>query len=247
LAASPLAIHVNVSALQFDDEGFIDTVTQCLRDFDVPPDQLVLEITETSVISSPAAMDRLNALAAQGVTIAIDDFGTGYSALTTLRSLPVRIVKIDKSFVAGSTVNPEDRAVTEAVVKMATQMGLRTIAEGVERLDQQAFLEAIGADAVQGYLYLRPTTAKEFGAWLGAHLAGLPRTGPTGHVVIPFTPGRPPDVALVAQGLGNADANPGLTRRRAAGRHAPATGGVGGSRGRRCGSNRYPMPGSLSR
>jgi diguanylate cyclase (GGDEF)-like protein len=184
----PLAVHVNVSGLQLDDEGFFDTVTRCLGEFDLPPDKLVLEITETVVISSAAAIDRLNALAAHGVTIAIDDFGTGYSALTTLRSLPVQIVKIDKSFVAGSTVNAEDRAVTEAVVKMAAQMGMRTIAEGVERLDQQRFLASIGTDAVQGFLYLRPTTAADFGCWLETHLAGLPRSHGTDNVVIPFVP-----------------------------------------------------------
>jgi diguanylate cyclase (GGDEF)-like protein len=186
--SSPLAIHVNVSALQLDDDGFIDAVTRCLGDFTLPPDQLVLEFTETVMISSQAAIDGINALAAHGVTIAIDDFGTGYSALTTLRSLPVQIVKIDKSFIAGSTMNPEDRAVTEAIVTMATKMGMRTIAEGVERLDQQRFLESIGADAVQGFLYLRPSTAQEFGAWLDAHLAGLSPTGPTSAIVIPFTP-----------------------------------------------------------
>ena len=183
---SPLAIHVNLSALQLDDNAFVGTVIQCLDDFALPPDQLVLEITETVVISSPAAIDRLGILAAHGVTIAIDDFGTGYSALTTLRTLPVQIVKIDKSFVAGSTMNPEDRAVIEAIVKMATQMGMRTIAEGVERLDQQRFLETIGTDAVQGYLYLRPTTAAKFGAWLDTHLASGSRAAPTGAVVIPF-------------------------------------------------------------
>jgi len=184
----PLAMHVNISALQLDDEHFIDTVLGCLRDFNLPPNQLVLEVTETVVISSPTAIDRLNTLAAHGVTIAIDDFGTGYSALTTLRTLPVQIVKIDKSFVAGSTMNPEDRAVIEAIVKMATQMGMRTIAEGVERLDQQRFLETIGTDAVQGYLYLRPTTAAKFGAWLDTHLASGSRAAPTSAVVIPFTP-----------------------------------------------------------
>ena len=185
---SPLAVHVNVSALQLADEGFFATVTGCLREFSLPPDKLVLEITETVVVSSTAAIDQLNALAAHGVTIAIDDFGTGYSALTTLRSLPVQIVKIDKSFVAGSTVNAEDRAVTEAVVKMAAQMGMRTIAEGVERLEQQTFLESIGADAVQGFLYLRPTTAADFGTWFGTHLAELPQTGPVGGVIVAFTP-----------------------------------------------------------
>jgi len=185
---SPLAVHVNVSALQLDDDRFIDNVEQCLADFTLPPDQLVLEVTETVVISSPVAIERLNTLAAHGVRIAIDDFGTGYSALTTLRSLPAQIVKIDKSFVAGSMESPMDRAVIEAVVKMAAQMGMHTVAEGVERIEQQTFLEGIGADAVQGYLYLRPTAATEFGTWFGKHLAGLSQAGPTGEVVLPFTP-----------------------------------------------------------
>jgi EAL domain-containing protein (putative c-di-GMP-specific phosphodiesterase class I) len=86
----------------------------------------------------------------------------------------VQIVKIDKSFIAGSTVNADDRAVTEAVVKMAAQMGMRTIAEGVERLEQQHLLESIGADAVQGFLYRRPTTAALFANWLAVNLADEP-------------------------------------------------------------------------
>jgi len=184
----PMAVHVNISGLQLDDDGFIDIVTGCLGEFDLTPDQLVLEITETVVISSPVAIDRLNTLVAHGVTIAIDDFGTGYSALTTLRSLPASIVKIDKSFVAGSTENTQDRAVIEAVVKMATQMGMQTIAEGVEKPEQRAFLESIGADCVQGYLYLRPTTADKFGAWLGRHLDGLSSGPATSDSVIAFKP-----------------------------------------------------------
>jgi diguanylate cyclase (GGDEF)-like protein len=168
----PLAIHVNISAMQLDDEHLIDSVLGCLREFNLPAKQLVLEVTETVAVSSPTAITQLNALAAHGIVIAIDDFGTGYSALRTLRSLPVQIVKIDKSFVAGSTENAEDLAVTEAVITLATKMGLQTIAEGVETLDQQRLLERIGADGVQGYLYLRPTTAENFGTWLSGNLAG---------------------------------------------------------------------------
>ena len=186
--SSRLAIHVNISALQLDDVGFIDSVTRCLSDFTMAPDQLVLEIAETVVISSTAAVDRLNALAALGVTIAIDDVGTGYRAVTTLTSLPFQILKIDKSFVAGCTESPEDRAVIEAVLRFAAQVGLRTIAEGVENLDQQKVLETIGADAVQGYLYLRPATAEAFVAWLDTHLGALTRTPATNDVVIAFTP-----------------------------------------------------------
>jgi diguanylate cyclase (GGDEF)-like protein len=185
---SELAIHVNVSALQLDDEGFIDTVTGCLHEFSVPPNLLVLEITETTVISSPAAIEQLKILAAHGVTIAIDDFGTGYSALTTLRSVPAQIVKIDTSLVARCPENPQDRAVIETIVKMGAQMGMRTIAEGVERQEQKKFLEEINVDAAQGYLYLRPTTAEELSAWLRTHLAGRQQIRRSGDVVIPFTP-----------------------------------------------------------
>jgi diguanylate cyclase (GGDEF)-like protein len=175
---SPIAVHVNVSGLQLDDDGFIDSVTRCLRDFRLPPAQLVLEFTETVVIASPVAIERLKALASLGVTIAIDDFGTGYSALTTLRYLPVQIVKIDKSFVGGSTVNAEDRALTEAIARLAATMGIKTVAEGVETLEQQAFLEEIGADAAQGFLYLPPSPADAFSAWFEAHLATPPRSEP---------------------------------------------------------------------
>jgi diguanylate cyclase (GGDEF)-like protein len=188
---SALAVHVNISALQLDDAGFIDSVSACLEEFSLPPEQLVLEITETIVISSPVAIERLNILAALGVAIAIDDFGTGYSALTTLRSLPAQIVKIDKSFVAGCTEHAQDRAVIEAVVKMAAQMGMRTIAEGVERPEQQRYLEGIRADAVQGFLYLRPSAMDEFGAWLRTHHAGGSQTRQPGDVVVPFSPRTP--------------------------------------------------------
>ena len=186
--SAPLAVHVNVSAVQLDDDQFIDIVTGCLEEFGLAADKLVLEITETAVIASVAAIARLEALAAHGVMIAIDDFGTGYSSLTTLRSLPVGIVKIDKSFIAGITANSEDRAVTEAVITMASHLGLQTIAEGVERPEQQALLEAIGADSAQGFLYMMPAPAEAFGVWLSRHLANLPRSAPESHVVVPFIP-----------------------------------------------------------
>jgi len=167
-----LAVHVNVSALQLDDDVFIDEVIRCLRVFSWPPEKLVLEFTETVLISSPAAIERLFAISGHGVTIAIDDFGTGYSSLTTLRALPVQIVKIDKSFVLGATVNREDRAVTEAIITMAHQMGVRTIAEGVETHEHRQLLRDLGADGLQGYLFLEPAAAGEFGGWLESGPAG---------------------------------------------------------------------------
>lgn len=165
-----IAVHVNVSALQLEDDDILDQVHDQLEEFGLDPQALVLEVTESLAISSPDAVRRLHALAEQGVVLAIDDFGTGYSALQTLRTLPIQIVKIDRSFVAGASHNHEDRAVVESIVHMADQLGLSTIAEGVEDPDQQAFVESIGATGAQGYLYRRPGTAAEFTAWFSDHL-----------------------------------------------------------------------------
>jgi diguanylate cyclase (GGDEF)-like protein len=181
----PLAVHVNISARQLEDEQFVDSVLGCLRDFNLPAKQLVLEVTET-VVSSLAAVTQLHALAALGIGIAIDNFGASCSALTTLRSLPVQIVKIDKSFVVGSDENAEDLAVTEGVITMAAKMGLQTIAEGVETHDQQRLMERIGANGVQGYLYLRPTTAEDFGTWLSGNLAEQTAMGHATAGVVPL-------------------------------------------------------------
>ncbi len=183
---SPLAVHVNVSALQLDDDAFATAVADVLREFSWPANRLVLEFTETVVIGSPQAIDRLTTLSAGGVLIAIDDFGTGYASLTTLRSLPVQIVKIDRSFVAGSTTSVEDRAVTEAIVTMVARMGLRTIAEGVERPEQRDLLMALGVREAQGFLYLSPQPAAELLAWLGDHLTVSEE--PDARTVIPFPP-----------------------------------------------------------
>ncbi len=164
-----LALHVNVSAAQLADPGFLDTVRDCTARFGLGPKQLVLEITESMVLDSPAIRLALDALVAIDVAVAIDDFGTGYSALTTLHTLPLSIVKIDKSFILGDASRAADEAVVGGIVQMAARLGLQVVAEGVERLDQQAFLRTVGVDAAQGYLYLRPTPAPEFAEWLRRH------------------------------------------------------------------------------
>jgi len=164
--AGRLAVHVNVSAAQLTDPGFVDEVRGCLAEFHMAPQQLVLEITESMVLDSPAIRIALEQLVEIGAAIAIDDFGTGYSALSTLRALPLSIVKLDKSFISGGQSRATDEAVVSAIVQMAGRLGLRIVAEGVERLDQQQFLEQVGADAAQGYLHLRPTPAPEFAIWL---------------------------------------------------------------------------------
>ena len=169
--AGPLALHVNVSAAQLTEPGFQDVVRECMAEFGLATDQLVLEITESMVLDSPVIERALDDLIELGATIAIDDFGTGYSALTTLRTLPLDIVKIDRSFLAGCPTRAADEAVVEAIVEMAGRLGLRIVAEGVERVDQQQFLRRVGADSAQGYLHLPPTSAAGFAEWLAAQQA----------------------------------------------------------------------------
>lgn len=170
----PIAVHVNVSAVQLEDDDLLDQVRHQLADLSLEPEVLVLEVTESLAISSPDAVRRLHTLADLGVVLAIDDFGTGYSALQTLRTLPIRIVKIDRSFVAGSSDSPEDRVVVESIVHMADLLGLSTVAEGVEDPDQQAFVESIGVTGAQGYLYRRPGSAAELTAWFTERLMPTP-------------------------------------------------------------------------
>ena len=159
-------MHVNVSAAQLTDPAFPDAVPDGLVEAQIPGRGLIVEITESMVLDSALVRVSLDRLIELGVGMAIDDFGTGYSALSTLRTLPLDIVKIDRSFIAGAPAGVADRAVVEAVVQMAGRLGLQVVAEGVERLDQQQFLVEIGATAVQGFLHLHPVPAAELVRWL---------------------------------------------------------------------------------
>jgi diguanylate cyclase (GGDEF)-like protein len=172
---APVAVHVNVAARQLDDDFFIDAVTGCLAESGLPAELLVLELTETTVIDSPAAIARIELLASYGVHIAIDDFGTGYASLTTLRALPVHVLKLDRSFVTGALRTLADRTVIRAIAGMSRELGLQIIAEGVEHVAEQRFLTDAGVDGVQGYLYLRPVAAAEFDVWLAANQANQTR------------------------------------------------------------------------
>jgi diguanylate cyclase (GGDEF)-like protein len=162
----PMTVQVNISARELESDHFVDSVLWCLSDSGLPPERLVLELTESVVLESMAAVERLKTLAAHGIHIAIDDFGTGYSSLSTLRTLPITVVKLDSSFVAGALNSAVDRSVVEAIVQMSAKLGITTIAEGVERLDQQQLLAQIGTDSAQGHLYRRAVPADELLRWL---------------------------------------------------------------------------------
>lgn len=170
----PTTVHVNISARELESVNFVDSVLGCLTDSGLPANSLVLELTETVALQSAAAADRLQALATHGIQIAMDDFGTGYSSLSMLRSLPITVVKLDSSFVGGALTNSVDRSVLEAIVQMSEKLGIETIAEGVERLDEQQLLAQIGADSAQGYLYSAAVPAAVLRAWLmESDLAGV--------------------------------------------------------------------------
>ncbi len=148
---------VNVSGRQLRSAQFIGTVKMALDRHQVPPQRLCLEITETALLDNPeGARDVLVKLASLGVQIALDDFGTGYSSLARLVSLPVDVIKVDRSFVAEMADNHRSREVVVAVTAMAHGLGMRVIGEGIETAQQLAQLQELGCDAGQGYLFSRP-------------------------------------------------------------------------------------------
>jgi EAL domain-containing protein (putative c-di-GMP-specific phosphodiesterase class I) len=135
----------------------VERVQEALETSGLPASRLVLEITETTTVPDMiGAIDRLHDLKALGLRIALDDFGTGYSPLSHLRSFPVDILKIDRSFVRNIADSREDRAIVRGVIEMAHRLGLRTIAEGIEDSEQLRIMTELGCDSGQGYLWTRP-------------------------------------------------------------------------------------------
>ncbi len=150
--APGVRVAVNLSARSIDDVGLVDMVGDALERSGLPPSSLVLEITETALLQNrEAARTSLAGLRALGAGVSLDDFGTGYSSLSFLRELPVTGVKVDRSFVRDAVERPEDRAITEAIIRLATGLGLETIAEGIETDDQRELLRDLGCARAQGF------------------------------------------------------------------------------------------------
>ena len=156
-----LPISVNVSALQFVDDGFIDSVLQPLQEFGVAPDRIELEITEGILVDNvEQVIEKLNHLKSLGCRISIDDFGTGYSSLAYLRQFPLDTLKIDRAFVKDIPVN-DDGTIAIGIIMLAKLLGLEVIAEGVETVEQLTFLQRSGCSEIQGYYFSRPVGAEE--------------------------------------------------------------------------------------
>jgi EAL domain-containing protein (putative c-di-GMP-specific phosphodiesterase class I) len=163
-------VSVNVSAVQFRQEGFCQLIKGVLDETGLPPQYLELELTESLLMSNEDLMfPVLQELKEIGLNLVIDDFGTGYSSLSYLKQFPVNKLKIDRSFIRDLSIDPDDAAITSAIISMAKGLGLKVIAEGVETNEQMAFLRDHLCDEIQGYFFSKPITASEIAEkWLSS-------------------------------------------------------------------------------
>ncbi len=164
---APMAMAVNLSAVQFRHAELPQFVTQTLNEAQVPAELFELELTEGVAMTNPqAAIAVMADLHRRGIRLAIDDFGTGYSSLSYLKRFQVYKIKIDQSFVRDITDDPDDKAIVGAIISMARSLGIRTIAEGVETQAQFDYLQQEGCNEVQGYLFSKPMTADTFESYI---------------------------------------------------------------------------------
>ncbi|SNX94856.1 diguanylate cyclase (GGDEF) domain-containing protein [Geodermatophilus sabuli] len=170
-----LRMSVNLSASNLLDTTLPCRVADLLRDAGVPPEALVLEVTESVLLSDPdRSLAVVRRLADLGVTVSIDDFGTGYSSLSYLRELPVAELKLDRSFTAGLLTDARTEAIVASTVALAHRLGLRVVAEGVEAAETLDHLAALGCDESQGYLHAPPLAAERLVEWLDGRVLSVP-------------------------------------------------------------------------
>ncbi|SEP13322.1 putative bifunctional diguanylate cyclase/phosphodiesterase [Trujillonella endophytica] len=165
-----LRMSVNISARHFSAETLVRDVRVALHDSGLAPDQLILELTETSVAEDPTrAEDQLSVLRNSGVRVAIDDFGTGWSSLAQLMALPIGTLKIDRSLLTAAQrlASGGQGAVLAAIVALTRTLGIRSVAEGVETAEHLQMVRDAGCDLAQGYLLARPMPASEIWGWVG--------------------------------------------------------------------------------
>ena len=152
---------VNVSTIQMKEEGFVDSVLSIIKEYQVPPEMLELELTESSFMDTEVMKDSIQRLRSQGITVAIDDFGTGYSTFSYIKELPADTLKIDMAFVRDILENENSQAIVKAIVTLADTAGLNVVAEGVESKEQAKMLYDLGCREGQGYYYGRPMSLED--------------------------------------------------------------------------------------
>jgi EAL domain-containing protein (putative c-di-GMP-specific phosphodiesterase class I) len=168
----PHTVCVNLSARQFQHPKLVEEVGEVLRDVGLDPRNLMLEITESTLVediqSATATLQQLRDL---GVKLAVDDFGTGYSSLSYLKRFPVDFLKIDLSFVENLETDPADRVIVSAVINLAHALGMKVTAEGVETAGQLAQLTSMGCDMAQGFYFSKPLPSEAISSLLSSPLA----------------------------------------------------------------------------
>ncbi|MEO6927680.1 MAG: bifunctional diguanylate cyclase/phosphodiesterase, partial [Casimicrobiaceae bacterium] len=173
-AGLELTVSVNLSARQFYREELAQRITQIVQDAGCEPGWIELEVTETSLLHDLDAIRKvLHELRSGGFSVAIDDFGTGYSSLTHLKHFPIDTLKIDISFIADLETDPQDAAITEAIIGLARGLGLRVVAEGVGTREQFEFLEVRGCNSFQGFWASQPLGPGAFLTYLNANANGV--------------------------------------------------------------------------
>lgn len=151
-----LRIAVNISPLQFKEESFIEKMRTLIEHYELEPSMLELEITESSMMDVDKTMIILSELKEMNMVISVDDFGTGYSSLSYIKSYPIDIIKIDKSFIQEMDCDQRNQAIAKTIIHLAHSLGLTVIAEGVERLEHVSILKKENCEKAQGFLFSRP-------------------------------------------------------------------------------------------
>jgi EAL domain-containing protein (putative c-di-GMP-specific phosphodiesterase class I)/ActR/RegA family two-component response regulator len=170
---SPLSLSFNISVLSLHDLTFPNTLIALLEDFDVSPERIILEITETGLIRNMSqTLDVFARLRMKGIRLSIDDFGTGYSMMEQLRNIPANELKIDKSLLQNLHVD-NYRIIVQKIIELAHELDIISVAEGVETRLQLDFLRSKSCDVAQGYLFSRPLPGLEFLAWLDTYRESL--------------------------------------------------------------------------
>ncbi|WP_309238306.1 putative bifunctional diguanylate cyclase/phosphodiesterase [Actinoplanes aureus] len=159
---APEYVSVNVSARQLNEPGFPDVVIGILAETGVAPNALLVEVTETALFAGQTAIEAVETLHRSGIGIALDDFGTGHSSLGLLRTVPVDVLKVDKSFVDEITTAGRRAVIVDALIHVSNGLGLRAVAEGVETAEQAAYLRDLGYPYAQGYHFGRPVPEPSF-------------------------------------------------------------------------------------
>jgi EAL domain-containing protein (putative c-di-GMP-specific phosphodiesterase class I) len=172
---APMRLSVNFSARQFQQPTFISSVAEILKETNLDPRWLELELTECSIMKDPEpAIEKLHELKLMGIRVAIDDFGTGYSSLNYLKRFPIDTLKIDRSFVSDICKDPHDTAIVRAIITLGHALDLTVVAEGVETQEQLQYLSSLDCDVLQGFLFSKSLSASAFEELLVEHSNVVP-------------------------------------------------------------------------